>query len=119
MILVDTSVWITHFRNSDATLQKLLETGEVLMHPFVIGELACGGLTNRKEIIALFRELPTLSVISQEEFLHFIDSYKLAGKGAGFVDIHLLASTIFHSDFLWTKDVSLYSLAQKFHVAFR
>ena len=117
MVLVDTSVWISHFRNSDIQLQQLLETGEVSTHPYVIGELACGNLMNRDEILTLMQALPSYSPVSQQEFLHFLDSFKLAGKGIGFVDIHLLASALLNSDFLWTLDKNLDAAARRLRIA--
>ena len=119
MVLVDTSVWIDHFRKSNAHLQDVLEQGEVATHPFVIGELACGGLAKRHEILALMQALPSYSPISQDEFVHFVESYKLANKGVGFVDIHLLASALLNSDFVWTLDKSLDALARKLRIRHR
>ena len=119
MVLVDTSVWIDHFRRSNAHLQELLEAGEAATHPFVIGELACGGLARRGEILTLMQALPSYSPISQEDYLHFVDSYKLAGKGVGFVDIHLLASALLNSDFLWTLDKSLDAAARRLRIRHR
>jgi predicted nucleic acid-binding protein len=119
MVLVDTSVWVGHFRAANVQLQTLLETGEVAIHPFIIGELACGGLTHRQEILALLQTMPTHSALSQEEYLHFVDVYNLAGKGIGFVDVHLLASTLIKSDFLWTIDKKLDMVAHKLKIAFR
>ncbi len=119
MVLVDTSVWIDHFRKSNPHLQELLEAGEAATHPYVIGELACGGLAKRGEIFTLMQALPSYSPISQEEYLHFVDSYKLAGEGIGFVDIHLLASALLNSDFLWTVDKSLDAAARKLRIAHR
>ena len=119
MVLIDTSVWIDHFSNSSKRLQELLEAGEVATHPFVIGELACGGLSNRAEILALMQALPSYSPISQKEYLHFVDSYKLAGKGIGFVDIHLLACALLNSDFIWTLDKKLADIARKLRIAHR
>lgn len=119
MVLVDTSVWVAHFKEPNIRLQQLLESGDVATHPFVIGELACGGLSHRAEILSLMQALPTYTAISAEEYLHFVDSHKLAGNGIGFVDVHLLASSLLNSDFLWTLDKKLEAIAQKLKVAFR
>ena len=92
MILIDTSVWIDHLRRNDARLASELEDGRVLMHPFVVGELACGNLANRQEVLGLLRRLPPAPVASDEEALHFLETHSLMGRGLGYVDIHLLAS---------------------------
>jgi len=119
MVLVDTSVWVAHFRKSNACLQEMLDKGDVSTHPFVIGELACGGLGNRAEVLALIQALPTSPVLSQEEFLHVVDAYRLAGRVIGFVDVHLLGSALMRSDFLWTLDTKLDAVARKLKIAFR
>lgn len=116
MIIADTSVWISHFRESNKRLSSLLEESEISCHPFIIGELACGGLGNRKEILSLLQALPTYSPISSEEYFHFLDSYKLYGKGIGFVDVHLLAAALLNSDFIWTLDKKLDLIARKLKV---
>jgi predicted nucleic acid-binding protein len=92
MVLVDTSIWIIHLRQGNRKLEKLLMDAEVMCHPFVIGELACGNLKNRNEIISLLQSLPMTPTIEFDEFLFFIDKNHLMGKGVGFVDVHLLAS---------------------------
>ena len=92
MILVDTSVWIDHFRENDAALSVLLEDGDVLVHPFVIGELACGHLDDRDEVLAAMRDLPTVPVARHDDVLVFIEARQLMGAGLGIVDVHLLAS---------------------------
>ena len=102
MVLVDTSVWINHFRNSDKYLERLLFDGEVVCHTHIVGELACGNLKNRKEIISLFQSLPTIEVVELQEYLYFIEKNELSGKGLGFVDIHLLASAKLNQVSLWT-----------------
>jgi len=119
MVLVDTSVWIDHLRSANARLGQLLDAGEVTVHPYVIGELACGPVTNRNEILALISALPARTAVSHAEFLHFVESYRLAGQGIGFVDVHLLASALLNSDFLWTRDRKLDAAACRLKVAFR
>lgn len=111
MILVDTSVWIDHLRKGDRELAGLLNEGVVLCHPFVIGELACGNLKNRAEILSLLAALPTSPVASHEEGLHLVADRKLAGKGLGWIDVHLLASALLSKCTLWTKDKALESVA--------
>lgn len=107
MVLVDTSIWINHLRNSDHHLEKLLFEGEVVCHPHIIGELACGNMKNRKEIISLLQSLPQTPLVEFEEFLFFIEQNQLHGKGIGFVDIHLLASAKLDQVSLWTADKRL------------
>jgi len=113
VILADTSVWISHLRKGVSALQALLLEGEIVCHPFIIGELACGNIKNRTEFLALMQALPMLPVVTQGEFLHFVDSNKLMGTGIGFVDIHLLASSRLIQIPLWTEDTKLQATAKK------
>ena len=92
MVLVDTSVWVDHFRNNNQNLSSLLLNGTVLMHEFILGELACGNIKNRNEIFTLLQNISTLPIVTIDEYLHFFNFNHLFGKGIGFVDIHLLAS---------------------------
>jgi len=111
MILVDTSVWINHLRDGDRHLERLLLDGDVLCHSFIIGELACGNIKNRKEIISLLQTLPMSPQIEFSEYLYFIEQHQLNGIGIGFVDIHLLASAQIDQVELWTADKRLLSAA--------
>lgn len=112
MILVDTSVWIDHLRSSVAGLVEALEADAVLIHPFVIGELACGMIANRHEVLNLLSALPPAVVASDDEVLGFIGERKLMGKGIGFIDAHLLASVALTPDAeLWTRDKRLHAVA--------
>jgi predicted nucleic acid-binding protein len=111
MILVDTSVWIQHLRDGEKHLEKLLFDGEVICHTHVIGELACGNIKNRKEIISLLQALPMAPQIEFSEYLYFIEKNQLNGKGIGFVDIHLLASAQLGQLKLWTADKRLKAAA--------
>ena len=105
MILVDTSVWIDHLRTGDDKLVQQLNSSNVLMHPFVLGELACGNLKKRKEILILFKDLPRSSVATDNEVLFFIEQHKLMGRGIGYIDTHLLAAVALNgSARLWTRD---------------
>jgi len=104
MILADTNVWIKHFRESDAELISQLNIGFVACHPFIIGELACGNLGNRAEILLLLQALPSSPVVEDKEILEFIEKNSLMGRGLGYVDIHLLASAIIGNVALWTYD---------------
>jgi len=116
-MLVDASVWIDHFRRSDAALTELLERGEVECHPFIIGELASGNLRRRSEILGLMRELPAVAVVDHDEALAFLDSHRLIGSGLGWIDIHLLASARLTSTLLWTRDRRLATVVQRMGLA--
>ena len=107
MILVDTSVWVRHFRMGDKRLEDLLQEGEVCCHPFVIGELACGNLKQREAVLSLLQALPSTPVAENEEVLAFLESEKLFGRGLGWIDAHLLASGMLAESPIWTLDASL------------
>lgn len=118
MILVDTSVWIDHLRAGDATLVQLLETGRVLAHPYVIGELALGSLKNRNVVISTLRDLPRVAVATDDEVLHFIGEQTLFGLGIGYVDAHLLAATrLTPGAAIWTRDKRLAATAERLSLA--
>ena len=104
MILVDTSVWVDHLRNGNDTLSERLLKDEVACHPMVIGELACGNLKRRKELLALLHALPAVERVSDDEILFFIEQHRLSGRGLGLVDIHILASCVISQTPLWTLD---------------
>lgn len=107
MLLVDTSVWVSHFRECNARLVNLLNDGYVMCHPFLVGELACGHLKNRAEILSLIQTLPKVVQAEDEEVLRLIDNNQLMGKGLGYIDIHLLASAILTKVPIWTLDKKL------------
>lgn len=111
MILVDTSVWIDHLRNGNEALSDLLHEGEVVCHPLVIGELACGNLQQRKDILALLHALPSMGRVSDDEVLFFIEKHRFYGRGLGLIDMHLLASCSIGHDHLWTMDNRLHKAA--------
>ncbi len=111
MVLVDTSVWIEHFRLGNAGLKALLLNEEAVSHPFVIGELACGNLSNRDEILTLLDDLPKAKTLDDDEVLAFIERQKLYGLGIGLVDVHLLASSLLSHSLLWTLDRKLNAVA--------
>lgn len=113
MFLVDTSVWVDHLRNCNDTLAELLLKDEVVCHPMVIGELACGNLKRRKELMALLHALPTIERVSDDEILYFIEQHRLSGLGLGLVDIHLLASCAISHTQLWTLDSRLQRAADE------
>lgn len=107
MILIDTSVWVSHLHHGNSKLEQLLNDGEVLCHPFIMGELACGDIKNRSEILSLLNALPKADILDEEEVLLFIETNDLMGKGLGLIDIHLLASTVLSGAALWTLDTKL------------
>ena len=108
MILVDTSVWIDHFRFVDEGLVAILESGQVVNHHFVTGELACGNLRNREEILKMLKSLSQVVTATEAEALFFMELHQLMGQGLGYIDCHLLTSTaLTPSTQLWTRDKSL------------
>ena len=119
MVLVDTSVWISHFREDNSHLKKLLIDESVVCHPFIIGELACGNIKNRKNIISLLQALPQTLVAENNEILAFIEHKKLMGSGIGLIDVHLLASTLLTNIQLWTADKRLRTTASKLSISYK
>lgn len=119
MILVDTSVWVDHLRKSNDRLSSLLEQDLVLTHPFIIGELACGSMMNRREILELLEALPRVRTAGHAEVLYLIEVERLHGRGIGWVDAHLLASTLLSHSFLLTSDKKLRLVAESLGVAHR
>ena len=120
MIPVDTSVWIDHLRKSEPALIAALEVGQVLMHPFVIGELACGTLSNQVELLSLLRDLSPAPVATDAEALGFIDRHRLMGCGVGYLDVHLLASVALACPArLWTRDKRLAIVADGLELKFQ
>jgi predicted nucleic acid-binding protein len=117
MVLLDTSVWIDHLRRGDARVIALLEGGEVVCHPLVIGELACGSLARRKEILELLAALPAASLASHDRILAFIAKRRLHGQGIGPIDAHLLWAAFDGSHTLWTLDRRLRRTAERLGVA--
>lgn len=119
MILVDSSIWIDHFRKAEPKLVELLGKEAVVVHPYVLGELACGTLRQRKEIISLLHALPQALKVDDDEILFFIEERRLFGRGIGLIDIHLLASCLIGEHQLWTKDRRLKAIAGTMQIAFR
>ena len=117
MILVDTSVWVEHLRRGLPRLAALLQEGMVLIHPWVIGELACGNLRNRAEVLELLQGLPAAVVASDQEVLLLIEQDQLMGQGIGYVDAHLLASAKLSLCQLWSQDRRLAALTQELGLA--
>jgi predicted nucleic acid-binding protein len=118
LILVDTSVWVDHFRANHAALAGLLNKGAVLAHPFIIGELALGQIRQREPVLASLQALPRAAVATDAEVLHFIERNALFGRGIGYVDAHLLAAARLTADAsLWTSDKRLHGVADALGLA--
>ncbi|MFH1870729.1 MAG: type II toxin-antitoxin system VapC family toxin [Pseudomonadota bacterium] len=113
MILVDTSIWVDHLRSGSPALAALLENETVCTHDFVIGELACGNLRNRAEVLGLLQSLPRLSAATEDETLFFIEQQHLMGRGIGYIDAHLLAAAVIRNIPIWTKDKRLMAIAEE------
>jgi predicted nucleic acid-binding protein len=116
MILVDTSVWIEHLRAGNDHLRTLLFDEQVLCHPFVVGELACGTLQKREEILTMLKALPEAHLLEHEEVMSFPEARRIYGRGIGWVDAHLLASTLLTGCTLWTLDKPLRRAAAALNV---
>ena len=118
MILADTSVWVDHLKKGDRALAELLDAGQVLAHPFVIGELALGYLRRRDVVLGALRDIPRATVATDREVLDFIDRHALHGLGIGYVDAHLLAAARLTADtLLWTRDGRLARAAGRLSLA--
>jgi predicted nucleic acid-binding protein len=116
MVLVDTSVWVWHFREGSKELSGLLNEGSVLCHTFIIGELACGNLKDRDVILSCLKLLPICVEAESEEVLSFIESNHLMGQGLGYVDVHLITSAVLTDVSLWTFDKKLAQTADSLHI---
>jgi predicted nucleic acid-binding protein len=119
VILVDTSIWVDHLRSGNATLWALLNSGMVLTHPFVIGELSLGSnLRQRETVLTALSDLPLAVVATDAEVLGFIDRHALFGRGVGYVDAHLLAAARLTTEAeLWTGDRRLQGVADAMGLA--
>ena len=119
MILVDTSVWVDHLRRGDPGLVALLERAAVVMHPFVMGEIACGSLKDRQSLLELLHDLPGAVIATDDEAMQFIERHRLFGKGIGYIDVHLLASVALTGGAqLWTRDQRLRQVAASMGFAY-
>lgn len=117
MILVDTCVWIEHLHKGNKLLVSLLEDLQVVVHPFITGELACGDIEDRASVISDIRQLPQLPVASDDEVLMFIEKQKLMATGVGYIDAHLLASAkLSGTTHVWTLDKKLAAVAKQLEV---
>lgn len=120
MILVDTSIWVDHLRHGDRELVELLDTVQVLGHPAVLGELALGSLAHRVHVVQLLASLPQATPASDEEVLALIQHRRIYGRGIGYGDAQLLASTLITPDSrLWTRDARLAAVATELGCATR
>jgi predicted nucleic acid-binding protein len=118
MILVDTSVWVDHLQRGNAQLAEQLGKGQVLAHPFVLGELALGSLQQRAKVLDAMQNLPMAAVATSDEVLAFIATQALHGMGIGYVDAHLLASSrLSPAARLWTLDKRLQAAAHHLRLA--
>jgi len=118
MILVDTSIWVGHLRKGNDHLSPLLDQGLVLMHPFIIGELACGSMVNRGEILRLLEALPGVATAEHTEVLRLAETKRLDGRGIGWVDAHLIASAMISHSLIWTSDKRFHRVAESLGVAY-
>ena len=119
MVLVDTSVWVSHLRDGNAELASLLNNAEVLCHPLIVGELACGNLKDRSTILNFLQLLPMGVEAEHEEVLSFIENRQLMGKGIGYVDVHLIASAILTGVPIWTFDKKLSQVANSLNIRYK
>ena len=119
MVLVDTSVWVLHLREGNAELEKLLNKGQVMCHRFIIGEIACGNLKNRTEILTLLQLLPPVAQAKHEEVMEFIGANKLMGRGLGYIDMHLSASAKLTGIPMWTFDKRLNETNKELGISFK
>ena len=117
MLLADTSIWIEHFRGGNVGLAEALASSTILIHPYIVGELACGNLHNRSRVLADLAALPRIERASTHEVLRFVETRRLWGKGLGWIDSHLLASALIASCQLWTLDKALLKIAREIGVA--
>ena len=117
MILADTTIWIDHLNYGDPELQRLLLGNEILMHPFVAGELALGPLPNRKKTILYLDSLPRVRAAQQREVRYMIEAHKLHNRGIGLIDAHLIAAVLLNSGTeLWTRDGKLRKIAARLRI---
>ncbi|MEZ5691586.1 MAG: hypothetical protein R3D71_07975 [Rickettsiales bacterium] len=119
MVLVDTSVWIDHFRSSNNELQSLLNECQVLSHNFIIGELSLGNFKKRNAILEYLNDFPKAIHAEDSEVANFIKKNKLFGRGIGYIDAHLLASAIITETHIWTNDKKLRNITSEFDISWK
>jgi len=118
-VLVDTSVWVEHFRNPNQALIELLLHDQVKIHPLIIGELACGTPPDRRNTLALLENLAQVRQASISEAMTFIERERLYGQGCGLVDLLLLSSALMtEQTLIWTLDKRFGALAIRFNLMF-
>jgi len=118
MILADTSVWVDHFRRGNAHFHQCLEVRKILIHPFVLGEIACGNLLSRQKVLADLTALPVATCAGFDEVLNLLDQHRLFGKGLSWIDAHLLGSARLSGCPLWTIDKPLGLAAARLRVGY-
>jgi len=118
MVLVDTSVWVSHLRDGNAELANLLNDGRVLCHPLIVGELACGNLKDRAVILSFLQLLPMSIEAEHDEVLSFIENNRLMGKGMGYVDVHLITSAVLTGVPVWTLDKKLAQATDSLYIKY-
>jgi predicted nucleic acid-binding protein len=116
MVLVDTSVWVSHLRDGNDELANLLNDGRVLCHPLIVGELACGNLKDRAVILSYLQLLPMSIEAEHDEVLSFIENNRLMGKGMGYADVHLITSAVLTGVPIWTLDKKLAQAADSLYI---
>jgi predicted nucleic acid-binding protein len=118
MILADTTIWVDHFRAADPHLADLLNQDEILVHPWTIGEIACGSFANRVRAIEFLQNQPQASPASHEEVLLFLNAHSAFGRGIGYVDAHLLTAALAIRCKLWTRDKRMGEIAQQLNLSY-
>ena len=117
MILADTSIWIDHFRSENKEVRKLLDHGQIVIHPFIVAELALGSLRDRSKTLALLDLLPRLRVAQLSEVRQMIEARSLYSRGIGLTDAHLIAAIFLNpSTLLWTKDIQLRNVCEALRI---
>ena len=117
MILADTSVWVDHLRSGNQQLSDYLNAGHIVCHRYIIGELACGNLKNRDEILSMLRSLPTIQIAEHDEVMYLISKHNLHGRGIGWIDAHLLTSVLMAKCKIWTLDKPLEKVAEDLKIS--
>ena len=119
MVLVDTSIWIDYLRTNNSDMVSLLDGRQIIIHPMVIGELACGNLSDRNEVLRYLARLPRIVEAKHDEVLFFIEHHRLMGSGIGYLDANLLTSSVLHGTTqLWTSDRRLATVADELNIRF-
>jgi predicted nucleic acid-binding protein len=118
VILADTSIWVDRLTRGDEMMASLLDAEVVLMHPFIMGEIALGNLPRRAETLSNLNKLPKAATVDFAEVISFIERNNIFGTGIGYVDAHLLVATTMTSDVrLWTRDNRLRTVAEKLAIS--